>query len=950
MKNVLKILARDIMRLVKAPAALVVVVVLVILPSAYTWYNVIGFWNPYDNTGKLRVCVVDEDAGAENDLVGSIDVGEMIVSELGENDQLDWQFVDKQTAMDEVESGASYAAFVIPQDFSRKLLTITTADFEQPSIEYYVNEKVGPVVPKITDTGATTLDDTVNAAFVSTVSNVIAEKFDESLKASEDKLADSRSQAAAEITEAMQACEDAKAAIAEARSVTTGATEKLGNAEAAVGNVKQGIASARSSLADLAGLADSTSSAIDSLASAIAATEAASSLEQALDEFRATAPGDIPSFLDEKERALAAAKARLQEGAQGALTSLASAEARATAALDAQEALADELASVLGRAKATAGTATAALDSSASLVGSLEEALQTVYDDVMSLEGATVITDLLGEDGLDAAVFADFMAAPTRIVTEKLYPLGSYGSAMAPLFMNLTLWIGAFMLMVVLRQEADGAGIKNLTSSQRYLGRFALFAILVVLQALVCCAGLVAIGVHPVSVGALMFASAVASLAYLSIIYALSVTLQHLGMGICVMLVFLQIPGATGLYPLEMTPEFFQAVYPLFPFTYGINAMREAICGFYGMQYAQDVGMLALFFALSLALGLIFRPLLANVNRMAAREIRDSGIFNGEEGEIPARRYRFYQIMRALSNQPEYREALERRKQRLDKIYPSLIKWTAIVGVAVPVALTFVLTLTAAEKVIVLTLWLAWVIGIFVFLVAVENLRFSLERQLRLYKMDEGKLRGLYQSQHAVSDQGQSSEPEKPGEPPVDEPPVGELPTDAPPADGPLPPRGAEAPLPPEQRERVAVPGVGEDVPAFAAPYPMPPHVGAPAAFVPRPVPPYAHSHPHVPISAYPSVAPMPMPMPMSAHDAPEPDVLPVIDLTPQVSAASSDEVLRAVMPRGPEGDVCVLLYANDDVRASSEPAASSDAEPAIKVSAGSYVVHLDVLDGGDER
>ena len=34
------------------------VLALLVLPSVYTWYNVVGFWDPYNNTGALRVCVV----------------------------------------------------------------------------------------------------------------------------------------------------------------------------------------------------------------------------------------------------------------------------------------------------------------------------------------------------------------------------------------------------------------------------------------------------------------------------------------------------------------------------------------------------------------------------------------------------------------------------------------------------------------------------------------------------------------------------------------------------------------------------------------------------------------------------------------------------------------------------------------------------------------------------
>ena len=177
MKNVFRVLKRDILRLVKVPPAMVVIIALLVLPSLYTWYNVLGFWDPYESTGHLHVCVVNEDEGADSELTGHIDVGQMIVDELHGNDQLDWQFVSYDEAMDQVKSGKSYAAFIIPADFSQKLLTLTTGHFEKPDIDYYVNEKIGPIAPKITDAGANTLDATVNATFVETVS----------LKATEDR-------------------------------------------------------------------------------------------------------------------------------------------------------------------------------------------------------------------------------------------------------------------------------------------------------------------------------------------------------------------------------------------------------------------------------------------------------------------------------------------------------------------------------------------------------------------------------------------------------------------------------------------------------------------------------------------------------------------------------------------------------------------------------------------
>ena len=179
MRNVLKILKRDLLRLLKTPQALVVVFALMVIPSLYTWYNVIGFWNPYDNTGNLTVCVVNQDAGGSSELTGELNVGERIVDQLHENNQLHWEFTDYDAAMNELKSGRAYAAYVIPEHFTADLLTITTGSFTQPKIEYYVNEKSGPVAPKITDTGATTLDETINSTFVATVSDVVVKTIDE---------------------------------------------------------------------------------------------------------------------------------------------------------------------------------------------------------------------------------------------------------------------------------------------------------------------------------------------------------------------------------------------------------------------------------------------------------------------------------------------------------------------------------------------------------------------------------------------------------------------------------------------------------------------------------------------------------------------------------------------------------------------------------------------------
>ena len=97
------------------------------------------------------------------------------------------------------------------------------------------------------------------------------------------------------------------------------------------------------------------------------------------------------------------------------------------------------------------------------------------------------------------------------------------------------------MLLVILRQEVDDEGIPNLSSRERYLGKWLFLAPLVSLQAIVCCAGNLFLGVQVASVPLFFLTAMFASLTYLCIQYALSVLLQHVGKGLCIILIFVQI-------------------------------------------------------------------------------------------------------------------------------------------------------------------------------------------------------------------------------------------------------------------------------------------------------------------------------------------------------------------------------------------------------------------------
>ena len=850
--NVFRVFCRDLKRIAKAPASWVVLGALILLPSLYTWFNVVGFWNPYNNTGNLTICVVNEDEGAENDLLGDLQLGDQIVDQLHENTQLGWEFTNRDDAMAKVSSGEVYAAFVIPSNFSENMTTLLSGDFQAPKLEYYVNEKMNPVAPKITDTGASTLDNTINDTFVSTVSSVVAETLNDKIAESQESFDASKASVAQQMDKVDGNLSDARTSLSELSAASNDAIAKANDAKASLSDARREIGdmalalSQASALAatvntDLTGFSSQTVTALNSgltlvssassnanylvsvvsgkVGAAQGAVEGACGTAQGvvesndklikrLQEIADTAAADA-SLSDEQKAALNSAIATLSQSNTNAshnvsslnalaqsIANSASATAKSSDSINssvqasigyvtdynnnlsqnvipqvskglagiatttgtlsgtvaAQTSLIDQTSAVLDQLISTLGTTSDALGQTDSLVADVQHDIDTVRTDVVALSTSGALDELFGSDGkLDVEKIADFMQSPTQLETEQLYPLNAYGSAMSPLFINLTLWIGVFMLMVIMHVEVDEAGIRNLTVAQRFLGRGILFAIMVSLQAIVCVTGCLLLGVQTINAPAFYATAVACSLTYLAIQYALSTSLQHVGKGLCVILIFVQIPGATGLYPVELTTSFFQAVYPVFPFTYGINAMRECICGFYGNTWLHCLGMLALFFAVFLAIGVFARPYLTNLNRMFAKQLAETDIVNCEEVQLPERRYRTSQIIRVMSNHEEFRAYLAEHTERFMRMYPNLKRGAWIVGIAVPVVFTMSMALwSPGKKVVVLTVWLVWLIAVIAFLIIVEHVKDSLERQAALNAMSDEELRTLFAARNNV--------------------------------------------------------------------------------------------------------------------------------------------------------------------------------------------------------
>lgn len=143
------------------------------LPALYAWFNIYANWDPYANTGNIRIAVASLDEGC-SDMSGEyVNMGGNIVEELREKTNIGWVFVETQEEAERrVFSGDCYAAIVIDRDFSYSMYNALAENLSDPKITYYENEKKNAVATKITDTAVSALETSINQAFV----RVVAEK------------------------------------------------------------------------------------------------------------------------------------------------------------------------------------------------------------------------------------------------------------------------------------------------------------------------------------------------------------------------------------------------------------------------------------------------------------------------------------------------------------------------------------------------------------------------------------------------------------------------------------------------------------------------------------------------------------------------------------------------------------------------------------------------------
>ena len=761
MKMIWGIFKRDMCHATRNVIAVIVSMGLVVVPALYAWFNIAASWDPYGNTKALKVAVANNDKGYKSDLVPvRVNVGETIIGTLHANDQLDWQFVNSDKALDGVKSGEYYAAIVIPKSFSADMMTLFSPDIKHAQLKYYLNEKINPIAPHITDQGATTVVNTIDKTFAKTIaqvgldlaSNILrysqSPQMAEYMRNLDDNLttmADTLTGASQQVTAYSQLLGSANDIVDSTGRLLSSATKAGKQARNALKQGKSGATSLTSAGASVTSSVNTAlnqvSDAFDQVAAKVnkafdaLGTDSATAANQlkelgeqissgeslydtyitSLKHMRASVEqlpnGDaakqpILDAIDREITLLEAAKGDTQKLTQELknastqvtqnaaaaehsrkeiLGRIASAKQSITDVHDDYttnvkpkiDALASTVSTLISQTdgmitqlsgttdnlddvtgdvetnmtsiRSTLGAIAKKLDSSAATVKELITKLDSPDSDSVSDSGES--DELRALTTANASTLSTRISAPVALHRVAVYPIANYGSAMAPFYTILSIWVGAIILCAMLkvtisdREKAHVLGLGDtlpriagpsgpgnasrwrLRLDHEYFGRYAIFALLALLQGtLVCLGDMYFLGVQANHALQFLAVGWLAALVFSNIVYTLTVSFGDIGKAVAVVLLVMQVAGSGGTFPIETLPKFFQMLYPFLPFPHAIDAMHAAMAGSYGNEYLLDMVYLALFLIPSLLLGLVLRKPVIRLNTWVSRNLESTKV------------------------------------------------------------------------------------------------------------------------------------------------------------------------------------------------------------------------------------------------------------------------------------------------------------------------------------
>ncbi|MGO4541317.1 YhgE/Pip family protein [Paenibacillus sp. 2TAB19] len=194
----------------------------------------------------------------------------------------------------------------------------------------------------------------------------------------------------------------------------------------------------------------------------------------------------------------------------------------------------------------------------------------------------------------------DMFADPIQLDVEKVSEVDNYGTGLAPYFLSLGLYVGAMMLTIV--YSVRDPMIRPVNGWSWFLSKALTVVAIGTIQALIADAALLyLLDLQVTSVPLFVGYSVLTSITYMMIIQFLASSMNNPGRFIAIILLIFQLTSSAGTFPIELVPDWLQAISPWLPMTYSVAGFRDIISsGDYSSLWSDSLILagIALLFAL----------------------------------------------------------------------------------------------------------------------------------------------------------------------------------------------------------------------------------------------------------------------------------------------------------------------------------------------------------------
>ena len=660
----LRLALTELRRLTSGRLPRLALVAMLFVPTLYGGLYLYANNDPYAGLSRVPAAIVVQDAGTTLASGERLNAGPGVARDLVASRTFDWHQVGRAEATSGVAEGRYDFALIVPKAFSADLASSTELSPRQAHLQVATNDANNYIAHTIANQVVAQVTKSVAQQVSSTAANRLLLGFS-TIHAKTSEGVDGASKLQAGIlktargvgdlnTGAGQIAAGEKTLVAAAAKLRTGAsTAAAGATTLASGSTSlaAGLQALDAKTADLPATTQALAEGARAVASGNAAmAETGTMVASTSGQYIAsttTATGDLATALGQEGftqaqiAAILADTARLSGPAsaanaqvQGSSTQVASVAAGATRVAAGAKQLAsaagplrdgvhqgagaaanlrdgaNTLSSALGLmgsgAASIATSQQSALDGATKLhsgAGALKAALGSLSTGSSTLHTglATGLMSIPNPSEAGRKAMAQTIGNPVAVTDTSQATAGSYGAGLAPFFLSLALWIGAYVLFLLVKPLSSRALAAGQSSWRIALGGWlppALFGLgQAVLAFTVVFFGLGIHVEHPAGVLALM---SFTSLAFVAILHAVVARLGAVGKFLGLVLMVVQLVSAGGTFPWQTLPMPLNALHHILPMGYAVDGIRRLMYGGSLAPLGGDLSVLLAYLLLAL--------------------------------------------------------------------------------------------------------------------------------------------------------------------------------------------------------------------------------------------------------------------------------------------------------------------------------------------------------------